>query len=818
MKPQIQSPNNRGLFWLLTAVSALIALLPWWRNHNYLRDFYDYGLFINVNARLLAGQHPYLDFSTPAQTAAFLLNFAAEKLGGGTYLGLTYGAAALILAGVIGLAAILVRRWPMWLAFLLVAAVICGSATQHTIIFYNPIGVLTLALVTWSFAVAPLLRRDLVGWHVVAAVGLLLGGMNKLNFHAIGVAMALGWILRGAIKEKAGFLRVAGTLLFLFTFGLVLPVVFEMAWTGAGPHRWYHNVIALPLQARGGRISLLSDFHTYFNTLHGYYGDLRVPQVGLLSVLLPLPLLFAAWRREASWSPWLGPVFLAMSVLAVVLSTLALLLTNNEIAYVTFAAGLVLVTSLWLGFSIIPRGWLGRGGIIFPAAVLLVFGTESAWQGQRSQFGHSKSLRESYLNATLADPDFLYLDGLYLPPETVSSLKAIANRRIEFSPELKQHIYYGPGAEWLEHIWPVKKIRGMSLVPQAFDGPREKALFEKEVLSGGTFQGLIDMEAWDHWEAAVDREFAHSFSKEKIGSLFYLYRRLQIGVLSGSPIEYNPGIGGNADPSQLLSDMKLVTTGDGRNFLGTTKGEGKLQVLAASYRISGEAVLKRTKAKVGEPISAWFKIYAGSGAERYPRWQAELTLPNGKDEIIVPTEVIDSSGLPVECVVTVPAELADKVVAGWRGPKLLDTVDLSDRPPLLQAGSYPLTTPSRLFGASMLPPVLQERPLLVRNSWLRDAKCYLPAGGEVWIKLNGIYSRIRLVAESDHADGRFGNLRIIFYKGGRLETFHPHALSNPRQAEYLIWSPERDGWLGILADTNAVTPGYTVKILEAVKP
>ena len=91
---------------------VVIALLPWWRNHGYLRDFYDYGLAISGVGLIEQGQRPYLDFATPIQAGFFGLSWLAEKSGGGTYLALTRGAAALIVAMAAGLSIILARRWP----------------------------------------------------------------------------------------------------------------------------------------------------------------------------------------------------------------------------------------------------------------------------------------------------------------------------------------------------------------------------------------------------------------------------------------------------------------------------------------------------------------------------------------------------------------------------------------------------------------------------------------------------------------------------------------------------------------------------------
>ena len=44
------------VFWLLVTMAVAVALLPWWRNHGYLRDLYDYGVILKANARIAAGE------------------------------------------------------------------------------------------------------------------------------------------------------------------------------------------------------------------------------------------------------------------------------------------------------------------------------------------------------------------------------------------------------------------------------------------------------------------------------------------------------------------------------------------------------------------------------------------------------------------------------------------------------------------------------------------------------------------------------------------------------------------------------------------
>ena len=101
--------------WLILPL-LVIALLPWWRNHAHLRDFYDYGLVISGVGLLEKGQKPYVDFVTPIQAGFWGLSWLVEKAGGGNYLALTRGAAALIILMMAGCTLVLARRWSGWAA------------------------------------------------------------------------------------------------------------------------------------------------------------------------------------------------------------------------------------------------------------------------------------------------------------------------------------------------------------------------------------------------------------------------------------------------------------------------------------------------------------------------------------------------------------------------------------------------------------------------------------------------------------------------------------------------------------------------------
>ncbi|MES1168323.1 MAG: hypothetical protein ABUL61_04040, partial [Oleiharenicola lentus] len=285
----------------------------------------------------------------------------------------------------------------------------------------------------------------------------------------------------------------------------------EIAWTGAGWQGWFYNVVQLPLSARGGRISYLFSPQLYLHTLHVYYGTLRVPQVGLIGVLMPLIAIMAALRPPAGASHDRRVWFMVVPAgLLAAFASSALLLTNNEIAYVTFADALVISIGLWLGFDLKPQGRWFAAGVLLPAVILAAAGWESAWRGQRSQFGHDMTPRENYARGDEAGEEFRYIRGLHVPPSLAYSLRDLAAWRHELPGDEATRIFYGPGVEWLEHVWPVRKVPGLPLVAAAFDGQRENELLNREVILGDNFRHLVVIEASDHWNEEVREQLART--------------------------------------------------------------------------------------------------------------------------------------------------------------------------------------------------------------------------------------------------------------------------------------------------------------------
>jgi hypothetical protein len=598
----------------------------------------------------------------------------------------------------------------------------------------------------------------------------------------------------------------------------LLPIGLEIAWTGAGWSGWFYNVVELPLSARGNRISYLFSPQLYLTTLHNYYGELRVPQIGLIGALMPLPAVIAAWRVTAKPGQKWRAVFLILAGILAAFSCSALLLTNNEIGYITFAAALVITVGLWFGLGAQPRGGWFVAGVLIPALLLAVAGWESAWRGERSQFGHDIEPRRTYWRGENIGTDFGYLRGLKIPPSMAQSLSLLAEWRRKLPEEETHRIFYGPGAEWLERIWPVHKVRGLPLVTSAFEGERELHMLELEVIAGDAFVHLVSVEAWDHWNAAVQEQLRLMAVKQKLGSAFVHYRKLPSGTLSARPLDFmHSGFGGNVDSMRVVSNLAMHALSDGRRFLGTSHASAIADVDTPCHRMSAEYVLKRTGEDDAGAISVRLNIHARMGSGLLPRWEAEVILPDGINELVVPTAQIDGSGLPLCFSVTIPEKSSGKVTAGWRAFQLWDTPDRESTPPILRPSV------ADLLGASedvrqILAPISFQSAIYLRSGWAESSALHLPPGGEVWLRLQGLYTDIKIRAQLRELEGNtLPELKVVYYKGGRLERIAATSDESAGTLSFSAWTPETGGWIGILADPQPGSPSMLVKIESATR-
>jgi hypothetical protein len=820
VNPSSSSPGHRLAGWWLLPVMIVAGLLPWIKNRGLINDFYDYGVTMTAVGRIAEGERPYRDFVSPLQSGGFLLNGLSEAVFGSTYRGMTAGAGVLISGATLLLAWLWSRRIPTVVAVVLAGATVWAAVCQHTIVWYNSIGVLCLAVVAFGAAVAPVLRRQDAGWYVLLGSALFLGGITKASFQLIALAVAAAWTVRAGATGAAGWGRVARTLVFFGAAGLVFPAGFEMAWAGVDFATWWYNVVSLPGGGRSQDLAVILAPRFYLEHHHNYYGHLPVPWVGLLGVAMSAWVAVHGFMAVRSRGV-LEIVFLAGAIILATVAGVALLATNKEIAYISFAGWVVLLVAVWCGFSL-PMRPLGFGvGVAAPAIVLGVFGWLAAWQGQRSLWGYSPHPKSHYVPGEVLGEAFRYLHGTRIPPDWVASLSGLAELHAELSPMERDAWFYGSGTEWLERVWPGTKAPG---IPLWLDygtsySPREMRSLANAIGPGGVFRRVTLTVQRDVWFGESRPVIERNYARKAIGPVVVMYERGEGDGVSIHPLDFIGKHGGNVDSTILHSQMPWHTLSDGRFFIGVSAGKGEAILTVPTRRFQGEMVLQRVGGDASVGLHADFLVTALATDEPpYDRFRRRLELPPGEAERVVPFEG-DVNALPLQFSVSILEESAGMVVAGWRSLTILHSIETSNRPPELR----PKPWGQRLLGdAEMAVLFAQGRQPVrayTRGGALTSEGFLLPPGGELWIRAEGTYSPVAghgvvAPAGGDRADPI---IRAFFYRGGRLSIT---TQEGPRDGlvPFRVWSAEPDGWLVLAADENRHAASTLLRFEELPPP
>ncbi len=802
-------------------VLVVVLLLPWGRHHDYLRDLYDYGLVVSANGRMAAGERPYVDFTTPIQAGFLAMNLAAEKLGGNTFVGLTYGAAALIVFMQTGLTWLLARRWPLPLAAAAAAAVTCGSAVQHTIIWHNVVGVAALAGIAWSGALAPVLRR--VDWrlNLILLTALFLGGVNKLNFHLIGLAIALGWILRAGFAGRTDGKRALMTVAAVLVCGAILPVLAEMAWTGATFTTWWYNVVQLPVASRASALPAIMEGRFYFKAHHDYYGPLLLPPAALVVVLLMVAALVLAIRWGTGRDSGSERVFIFAAGFFAVVGSLALLATNNEIDYVAVSAALVLAVAIILGFDVRIGSRSGVAAVLVPVLVLAIAAWVSAWRGQRSQFGHSSAARASYVSAEKAGAAFFYLRGLHLPPEVVESLEALGQWGLPPDGHGLRPVFYGPGMEWAERVLPAVKVAGRPLWAHwgtSYGRVEEERLIH-DLSTGNRYNVVLCALAWDSWNHDMRFTFDQFYTRDLLGPVIVRRsRKPSYGIMPGDSINFLDHFGGNVAPTALMNGEPPLSfahfEADGL-LLGLIADEGGMQLSAPTYRAGGKAVLRRLDPAGRDALHADFKVIVQGAIPERIAWSAQVELPQGQDSIEVPFQM-DGAGRPLSLRVHVDERSAYHVAAGFRELRITHAIEQEGVPPALRSGMLAETPPDPMTAGALFGQMdwLPQR-IVVRGGRVVPDGLELSPGGEVWFhRENMLVDVVGAIRERPGGNGKgHPTIRVVWYKGGRLDLLQQASMPDDGSPlDFHAWCGEPGGWIGILVDAQSVVPPVLVRM------
>lgn len=826
--PFTTRPDLAGGLTFFVVLGAILA--PWWRNRLYLKDFFDYGLMMTASGRINAGEKPFVDFTTPLQSASYWVNAWVERLFGATYASLTLGNGIFIVVSFVLLTAVLRLTVPWVTASLVAGAVVVGSASQHTIIWYNAMGVILLAIVVWGTACVPVLKRENRGTIILICLALIISGTNKINFHAVTLAGALAWTLRAGINRHAPWTDVARTTGLWIVAGVGCPILVELGTSGATWDQWVFNVFVLPFTDRGSNLAELLTLQFYLRPMHDYYGPVIQPVGAILMGWLTVSAVLA-WRKRDR----LDRVILIGAMLFSVGAIGGLLATNHEIVYISLAAGIVLLIAIWIGFDLMSAHRWRTWALITPTVLLGIVMGHSAWLGQRSQFGHSHLPRDEYVELPADNPVFAYLSGLKIPPALGQSLQELSTLMPEAQADELYRCYYVTGAEFLERLWPNQSMKGMPLLMDSLTfSSEQRTKIQKAFGMPPRYRLLIGMEAWvGSWPAGMDFVRKRSSSAWKIG-VFSIHRfnrnPLERGLRpQNDALEATAIFGGNMDPHAIsFSDpMWPFELGDGRTFLGTFNRRGSFIFERPSLRLNGQFVVQReteTAPLHEQDVTVKFAIYDATIPENTTGaliWQETATLPAGEGELVQDYH-IDSRGRPVRFVTEIPPEHETGLRAGYLLPRITHSGDAFDRPPQLRLPAASPEFSGKDLAAKVLPPEwAEDTVVLSRGAQIHGDQVHLLSGSELWLKpkrpIREIRGKITFAHPPSHV--RSPIVQVVWYRGGRLELLR-QGVVHPPDATYHFdaWPAEPDGWYGILLAPHGNSEPLKIEITTITAP
>lgn len=758
----------------------------------------DYGLVAAASGRIQAGESPYVDFLTPIQAGFLQLNSWVETLLGGGFLGLTRGGALLIVVTFGSFAALLGRAWPRWFAIVLASAITILAASQHTIIWHNTLGVFAMGVAVCSAALNPIWRRSHFAMAAVTAVALWLGGINKLNYQIVAIAGVAGFALRARFLKKASVAETGVTMIGILVAGVIAPMATELWSTGAGLREWYENVIALSSGSRAHYLEALVSWQYYLRPYHDYYGPIFPSAFGLLFAIFMTGAVAILWRSRSN----LDRALLVLAGAGVLAAGLAILATNHEIAFVSAAAMLVLSIAVGLGFGCAERNRVyGSFWAVTFAVIWTQAGWLSAWEGQRSQFGHSSSSRETYREIHPSFDELAYVDGVRFPPEIAESYESLASWMKQSERNRSLPLFYGTGLEWLEQVWPQPKVARLPLWlhdKTSYQREQDRQLYEL-LVPPPAFSAVVEAVPWAFWPGQSQTAVSLMSQMEYRGPFIRLRHMEEQIFDSRLPVEAITTLGMNMDPQHLQLDSHPTVVPRQRTdkmvFLSSLSDSWDLTTDWPGRTGRVTAVLQNDPTLAG--AEGTFSVESFVDGD----WQLEqsqrLSVAIGEHDGSAEVE-FRARSRKLRFSFRGDQNNPSAVFGGWRGFIVLGTSESEDDPPSLfglneaQLADTPI--PTSLNHEADFPYARSRGAVVIEDS------VTLQPEDEYWVKSDSIFEalpgsvRFDLVSGSHNAE-----LTILWVKGGRIQILNTLKLTADTNAHaFSLRSPGPGGWLGFV--------------------
>ncbi len=816
--PQAAPPaTNPKLSYLGYAVLIIIligATALWLRNRDILSDLYDYSSMITAAGKIEEGFRPYTDFRSTMQSACYALPSWVENIAGHNYLGLTWGGLLLSLAGTLALFGLLRKSYGATVSAMMAGAICWAGFAQHVVIFYNPLGILCLAMVI--FGLAPNLPRQVVRspriWLVTMA--LIIGGANKINFQALTLGIASLLVLRqwatGTLSGKLFLQWLTG----LWIGGLFLPIALELWWTGATPQEWYFNVVGLA-EARVGFVPLIFSLESYLSptyTLHKHILFQPLHTVGL-GVLLVVTVL--AWFQAPHQFHDNHPnarrllalrATLILTTIAVGIGGVLLTITNIEIITLTSLGVLVGTIAIASSYGIaerrITRVLLGSAALFWA-----VVGGHAAWSGSRILYARENIDRTPFVRLVNAPSSLRYFEGVRLDADLRTSLLLTAKEleKIKINDGDLSHVLFGPSLEWMERAHPESILKGMPVwydlgtSLQESDGPW---LIER--VESKKIDRIFVHPAWESWPPDFQVWLNKNFRTIPLGMVVKLYERrtdLQVSRAPRTFADNNALAMLDRTGSQIHVRTTRVPLDNPPHFKQSPWGEffgtsgGWTWWWDRPTRVVEGMFIAVTSPNSLNSVSVNWSIIADPEGDPEVLLSREARLSSEQSDFRSPFRV-ESNGRPLVFVTEITDGEIESVATGWREMRVHH---VGDSPGAQPPPGLNLTEPAY---ESILADGSVNWIRTEGNVRLEDPTALFGHSFETWkqgTSAGGIWQATMKIEPQPEQGGADPVIMLVWSKSTRLEILKQEVVPTKSGTFSLeAWTPEPDGWMGVV--------------------
>lgn len=661
----------------MALIMVVCVLAIWLRNHDILRDTFDYSTVIVAAGKVEAGLKPYVDVRSPMQSSVYLFNYLTEQIFGRDYLSLSLGGLVQALGGALLIASLLRRPLGGVAATLVAVAVAMAGLLQHMVFFYNPLGILCLGVVLLGLAIEPDLW-PVRTWRTVAIYGaLFVGGINKLNFQ--GATLVLSGLLGLAAWTDR---RITGAawvrnIALLMLMGIGLPLAFELLWTGATLQQWFANVVLLP-DARHHVVTRILDPAIYLEPAYDFHHHLLVdPMGGIGLAVLTFTggwLLWEARAKRRSVGAWLTR--LALLAAGGLVGAL-LMVTNHEAVVLTSLSYPLLSLAIYLqhrGSGSSADRWTGRT-LLAAMSIWGVVGGYAAWNGSRVLYAPNAPRRWAYVPLNSESRALSYLKGVRMHPEQIDALERVSARvaALEDGDGKLTSVLFGPALEWMERAYPEAIVRGAPIWYHAGTTLHDvDEQYFRDLLGGGR-RHLITHKFWQSWPHSIERLLADEYRTEVVGGrdVLYLPRDPSLPVANRSedrslPVDvFRSETGSNILLSATrFSGGMAIQPGPSGPMFGA-RGASSWSWPLGANSLQGRAVASLAPEAIAGG-SVTFRILSDDPETGAVLWTSTVTLDPQCREVVVPFTQ-HPAGRPLWFLAAVQARDAPgAIVAGWR--------------------------------------------------------------------------------------------------------------------------------------------------------